>query len=144
MFSEWENAYYWLNKILEYRKKDVSKFIQFQARLLKCIIATEYHEIDLTSHLQATYKYYKSNQIDNEITKQILNYFKKIDRAECNEKRIIIQKLNSYVKATLGKLALEKTPPPLDLDTLELWTRSKINNVTMAELIIREKEQKLC
>lgn len=138
LFAEWESANSWLNKIFKYKQNEATKSIQCEARLLKCIIEVELEQ-ELDNHLQAIRKYYKSHELDNEITRQIFYYFKMINNANCNEKQLIIHQFNSYIKTTISTLSHQEKHPPVDLHILELWTRSRMNKVTIAEVITEEK-----
>jgi len=135
LFAEWESAYKWLEKILKFKRTDERIDIQYAARLLKFLIVSECDDLELTNHIQAIRKYYKSHQLDNEINQNIINYFSKINKATINKTPALIKQFNTFLNNLIDTLEQQKQQLPLGIEELELWTASKLKKTTIGEIM---------
>lgn len=134
-FGEWKKAQVWLNRILSdktgYRGHD-----KFKARFYSLIIYYELEIGDFKTHLQSLQKYLQRNNHYNEIDKKIIQIMYDISATIQDKEKLILWKKLYHL---LQDESILMSGFYIPIDQLKQWCKSKIEGITIAEAIRREK-----
>jgi len=137
LFGEWEKAHTWINKIFKSKLTDDRKDLQYGPRLVRFMIAYEI-EYELDNYLQATTKYLKKHKKYTPTYEYIISAFNKLNNSinQDKEKREIFIELDRHLK----QMNVDEKKSG-EMEEFHLWCKSKLQKVTMAE-VVRQQQKK--
>lgn len=137
IFDNWQKVNEWLSKILNYKRTDDRRDLQYAARVLSLMNHYEHESNDMDNHIQAIAKYLKSNEQHTTTNQYIIQSFRDLYKAiNRKEQQPIWQALQDFLAQKMTEQ--NQTPRQLGLKELQIWCKAKINNTTMAEIIRKE------
>lgn len=133
-FGHWKKADIWFKRLCAIKRPKIFRYIQIKIRIYSLIINYELDE-DADIHIQSVKKYLKRNKLYSDIEKNILEAFNQLDQTYLHRDKIKIwTKLLHLLDDVLAK--------KLHIASVELkrWCTSKIEGITIAEVIRREQQ----
>jgi len=129
-FGHWKEANVWFKRLCTIKRPKVERHLQVKIRLYSLMINYEINE-DTDIHIRSVQKYLKRNNLYTDIEKNILEAFSQLDQAHLYSDKI---KIWTALYDTLVSIQSLGTHIPV---TLELWCTSKIEDITIAKVILR-------
>jgi len=139
-FGEWGQAQIRLNIILSDKRSGYLDYAKFRARFYSLIIYYELDINDFKTHLQSVRKYLQRYDGYNQLARKIIQNLSHISEiTQEKKKRVLWKKLYH---------ALQDEANPTDefhipINELKQWCKSKIESITIVEVIRKEREQQL-
>lgn len=140
LFGEWKEADKWLEKILNFGRTNAKKDVQTAARIWKLVVGCELEPEELDNHIQRAFRYLTRNNQYGETEKHILETFRALHKSiEKKEKQQAWQRLHDYLTIRLDEQ--ERSTHFIGMEELHLWCASKLQGLTIAELMKTQEEQ---
>jgi len=132
--EQYNNALTWINKVLNYPDKELREDLHSFSRILNLIIHFELGNQDLLVHaVRSTYRYLLKNKRLNKFEESILDFLKKSNKIDNNEK------FRSYFEELMVEITKLSYDPferqALDYFDFIAWLESKLNETSFADII---------
>ena len=133
-FGEWEKAQLWLNRTISDKRSGRRQYEKFWVRFYSLIIYYELDMNDFDIHVQSVQKYLQRNNGYSDIAKKITYKILEVYSAGYKKERLVLWK-ELYTILQDESILVDRFSIPLE--ELKQWCKSKIEGVSIAEIVRR-------
>ena len=135
-FGKWDKSLSWMKNIFSIKRPVVYKHFQYKARFYALIIHYERSVDDVLTHIQSVQKYLKRNNYEHGIEQQVLKLMEDLSQELHHRKKISIWEKMYDLLSNEPNI---RHVVPIPMENFKQWCKSKIEGVSIAEVIRMER-----